>query len=198
MLKLVRTTVTGALVFVLPVGIIAIFVGKIITSARGLLEPLSEQLPVKSVAGVSAAILVALFAIIFVSFLSGLLARSRMASNVVQQMETHLLGRIPAYGLLKSLSNDVIAPDEEVEHPVVLVRADDAWQLGIKIAPTAEGQHSVVFISDSPTPQSGAVVIVENSRLQVTEISLAKAFSALSARGMGLAELLRIKPVQEQ
>ena len=51
MLKLVRTTVTGALVFVLPVGIIAIFVGKIITSARGLLEPLSEQLPVKSVAG---------------------------------------------------------------------------------------------------------------------------------------------------
>ena len=54
-------------------------------------------------------------------------------------METHFLGRLPAYGLLKSLSNDVIAPGETADHPVVLVRFDDAWQLGILMGPAAEG-----------------------------------------------------------
>ena len=195
MKKLFRTIVTGALVFLLPIGILAFFVGKIIKVVHGLVEPISEQLPVKTVAGVSATILVSLLAIIVVSFLAGLLAQSRVARGVVQQVETHLLGRLPAYGLLKSLSNEVVAPGEAAEHPVVLVRLDDAWQLGILMGPTAQGTHSVVFIMDSPTPQSGTVLIVETDRVRATDIPLTKAFSALSSRGLGLADLVKLNGV---
>ena len=193
MKQLIRTTVTGALVFVLPLGIIAFFAGKIINAAQDLVEPLSEQLPMKTVAGVSATILVAMLGIVLASFMAGLLAQSRMARGVVQQMETHLLGRIPAYGLLKSLSNDVIAPGEQADHPVVLVRFDDAWQMGVLIGEASGGTHRVVFLPDSPTPQSGTVMIMEKHRVQEAGIPLAKAFSALSARGMGLGELVRLK-----
>ena len=192
MKQLIRTTVTGALVFILPLGIIAFFAGKIINAAQHLVEPLSGQLPVKSIAGVSATILVAILGIVLVSFLAGLLAQSRMARGVVQQMETHLLGRIPAYGLLKSLSNDVIAPGETADHPVVLVRFDDAWQVGILIGEANGGKHRVVFLPDSPTPQSGAVMIVEQQRVQAAGIPLTKMFAAMSARGMGLGEMVRL------
>ena len=192
MTKLIRTTVTGALVFLLPIGILAFFVGKILTAAHKLVEPISEHLPVKSVAGVSATILVALFGIIAVSFIAGLFAQSRIARGAVEKMETHFLGRLPVYGLLKSLSNDVIAPGETAEHPVVLVRLDDAWQLGVLMGPTAEGTHSVVFIMGSPTPQSGTVMIVETDRVHATDIPLTKAFGALSARGLGLGEMVRL------
>jgi len=51
----------------------------------------------------------------------------------------------------------------------------------------------VVFLPSSPAPQSGEVMIVENQRLQDAGIPLAKAFSALSARGMGLGELVRLE-----
>ena len=193
MLKLVRITVTGALVFILPIAIIALLAGKIVNAAQDLVAPISAQLPVKTVAGVSATILVALAGIIVVSFLAGLLAQSHIARGMVEKMETHLLGRIPAYGLLKSLSNDMIAPGETAEHPVVLVRFDDSWQLGILIALTADGAHSVVFLPGSPTPQSGAVVIVESARVEDADIPLTKAFSALSARGMGLGDLVKLK-----
>lgn len=192
MTKLIRTTLTGALVFLLPVGIIAFFAGRIITAAQKLVEPISEQLPVKTVAGVSATILVSFLGIIVVSFLAGLVAQSRMARGVVQQMETHLLGRIPAYGLLKSLSNDVIAPGEQADHPVVLVRFDDAWQMGVLIGEASGGTHRVVFLPDSPTPQSGTVMIMEAERVQVADVPLAKMFSALSARGMGLGEMVKL------
>ena len=192
MKTLIRTTLTGALVFLLPIGILAFFVGKIIKVTHALVQPLSDQLPVKTVGGISATILVSLLAIIAVSFLAGLLAQSRVARGIVEQMETHLLSRVPAYGLLKSLSNDVIAPGEQAEHPVVLVRFDDAWQLGVLIGEANEGTHRVVFLPDSPTPQSGAVMIMEAARVQVTDIPLTRMFSGLSARGMGLGEMVRL------
>lgn len=195
MTKLIRTTLTGALVFLLPIGILAFFVGKILTTANKLVEPISEHLPVKSVAGVSATILLALFGIIAVSFIAGLFAKSRIARSAVERLETYFLGRLPFYGLLKSLSNDVVAPGETAEHPVVLVRFDDAWQVGVLIGPTMEGTHSVVFIMDSPTPQAGAVMIVEKDRVQATDIPLTKAFGALSARGLGLGELVKLNSV---
>lgn len=198
MLKLVRTTVTGALVFVLPLAIIAFFAGKIVNAAQDLVAPISEQLPVKTVAGVSATIVVALFGIVIVSFLAGLLAQSRVARGVVQQMETHLLGRLPAYGILKSLSNDMIAPGEAAEHPVVLVRFDDAWQVGVLMGPTADAAHSVVFLPDAPTPQSGTVMIVETARIKAAEMPLAKMFSTHSARGMGLGEVVRLEDAAAQ
>ena len=190
MMTLIRTTVTGAVVFLLPIGILAFFVGKILKIAHKLVEPISAHLPVQSVAGVSATILLALLGIIIVSFIAGLFAKSRVARGAVEQVETHFLGRLPIYGLLKSLSNDVIAPGETAEHPVVLVRFDDAWQVGILMGPTAEGTHSVVFIMDSPTPQAGSVMIVETERVRMTDIPLTKAFGALSARGLGLGELV--------
>ncbi len=195
MTKLIRTTLTGALVFLLPIGILAFFAGKILTTANKLVEPISAHLPVKSVAGVSATILLALFGIIAVSFIAGLFAKSRIARSAVEKLETYFLGRLPFYGLLKSLSNDVIAPGETAEHPVVLVRFDDAWQVGVLIGPTMEGTHSVVFIMDSPTPQAGAVMIVEKDRVRATDIPLTKAFGALSARGLGLGELVKLNNV---
>ena len=192
MMKLIRTTVTGAVVFLLPIGILAFFVSKILSAAQKVVEPISEHLPVKSVAGVSGAILVSIFGIIAVSFLAGLLAQSRAARGVVGQIETHFLGRLPVYGLLKSLSNEVVAPGEASEHPVVLVRFDDAWQVGVLMGPTAEGTHSVVFLMDSPTPQAGTVIVVEKDRVRATDIPLTKAFAALSSRGLGLGELVRL------
>ena len=195
MTKLIRTTLTGALVFLLPIGILAFFAGKILTTANKLVEPISAHLPVKSVAGVSATILLALFGIIAVSFFAGLFAKSRIARSAVEKLETYFLGRLPFYGLLKSLSNDVIAPGETAEHPVVLVRFDDAWQVGVLIGPTMEGTHSIVFIMDSPTPQAGAVMIVEKDRVRATDIPLTKAFGALSARGLGLGELVKLNNV---
>jgi hypothetical protein len=101
---------------------------------------------------------------------------------------------LPVYGLLKSLSNDVITPGEPAEHPVVLVRLDDGWQLGVLMGPAAEGTHSVVFMMDSPTPQTGTVMIVEADRVQATHIPLPKAMALLSARGFGLGELVSLSP----
>jgi uncharacterized membrane protein len=190
MLKVVRTTILGGLIFLLPMGILAFILGKIVVTAKKVVEPLSHQLPVQSVAGVSSTILLAVLALVVVSFMAGLFAKTNPAQHIVKQLETHLLGRIPAYGLLKSLSNDVVSGNGKADHPVVLIKFDDAWQIGIRMGDTASGKHTVIFLPDSPTPQSGTVQIVETSRVHETDMTLAKVFAALSARGAGLPEMI--------
>ena len=56
MLKLLKTTIAGGLIFLLPVAILGFILGKIVVTAEKLAEPISDKLPVSSFAGVSATI----------------------------------------------------------------------------------------------------------------------------------------------
>jgi uncharacterized membrane protein len=191
MLKLLKTTIAGGLIFLLPVAILGFILGKIVVTAEKLAEPISDKLPVSSFAGVSATIILAVLGLIVISFLAGLLAKTRIAQQTMKQLESQLLGRIPAYGLLKSLGTDFVSPEQGADRRVVLVRFDDAWQMAIKIDTAIDRLHTVVFVPDSPTPQSGSVMIVESSRVHETDIPLRKAMSVLAVRGMGLQDLLQ-------
>lgn len=188
MFRFIRTTLVGGFLFLLPLGILAFFIGKIISFVHSVVEPLSQQLPFESVAGVRAAVLLAIVLIILLSFLAGFIARTQTAQLMTKQLEERLLGRIPAYGLIKSMGADLTG--EATQHPVVVVYFDDMRQLGILMGQTADGVEAVVFLPDAPTPQSGTVVIVDANRVQLTNIPVRKAFVALSSRGLGLAEQL--------
>jgi uncharacterized membrane protein len=191
MLKLVKTTVLGGLIFLLPLAVLGFIVGKIVATAEKLAEPLSDKLPVSSIAGVSATIIVAVVGLFVVSFLAGLFARTRIAQESMKALESRVMSRVPAYGLIKSLGTDIISPAQEAARRVVLVRFDDAWQLGIKVADAVADRHTVVFLPDSPSAHTGTVMVVETSRLLETDIPLRKAMTVMSVRGMGLQELLR-------
>lgn len=191
MLKLVKTTVIGGLIFLLPIGVLLFILGKIFATAQKIIQPVADKLPVATIGGISATIILAVLGMIVISFLAGLFARTRMAQRAVKQLEDRLLGRVPAYGLLKSLSTNLVAPQQAADHPVVLVRFDDSWQVGIWIDDVPQAGHTVVFLPDSPTPQAGSVVIVETARVRAVDIPLAKTFAALAARGNGLSGLLK-------
>ena len=190
MWQFIRTTLVGGFLFLLPIGILAFFIGKIVSATRAILEPVSLQLPFEAVAGVRSTILLAIVLIVVLSFLAGFLAKTHWARLLTQQLEDRLLGRIPAYGLLKSMSADLVDGRESTKHPVVLIDLDDARQLGIQMGVAAGGEDVIVFVPDSPTPQTGSVLILNARRVQKTHIPLRKAFAALSERGMGLHQYL--------
>ena len=73
----------------------------------------------------------------------------------------------------------------------VLVQFDDAWQLGLKVDELNEGRFATVFIPDSPTPETGSVMIVSADRVVPANLSLVSAFSCLKARGAGISNILK-------
>jgi uncharacterized membrane protein len=190
MFKFLRTTLVGGFLFLLPIGIIVFFAAKIVSAARGVLESVSRKLPFEAVGGVSATLVLAVAAIVIVSFLAGFLAKTGPARLITRHLEERLLSRVPAYGLIRSMGTELVGQDEAQKYPVVLVSFDDARQLAIKMGETAGGREVIVFVPDSPTPQTGAAMIVEAHRVTLTDMPVSKAFVALSSRGAGLEEHL--------
>lgn len=190
MLNFIRMTILGGLLFLLPFAVLAALVGKLISTARPIIEPVSQKLPLNAFAGFSATILITVIFLIAVSFVAGFFAKTQLARHLVRELETYVLNRVPAYSVIKSVSEDFVAQEEKAEHPVVLVNFDDSRQLGIKTGKTDDGQFTIVFMPDSPTPQTGTVLIMESGRVQETDIPLRKAFSSLTGRGVGLEKYL--------
>lgn len=188
-----KTTILGGVLFLVPFAALAIVLGKVVPIAQKLADPLADLFPFKSLVGFEVPVLLALLLILLFCFVAGLLAKTRAANYLVRTLEVSLLKKIPGYDLLQSMSADIAGTEDKdgkVDHQVVLVRFDDAWQFGLRIDNISGGKLIAVFIPDSPTPQTGSVLMVEADRVKATNIPITSVFACLKNRGTGLRKLL--------
>ena len=185
-----KTTITGGLVFILPFAVLVVVFGKVASALRPVVHQVAEHVPLETVAGLRMPVLLTIVAILFICFTAGLLAKTRPARMLVGQLESNLLGRVPAYNLLKNISQDIADAEGQSPQNAILVRFDDAWQLGFRIEEIAGSDLVAVFIPDSPTPQTGAVMLVSGDRIKSTDVSMIAAFACLKKRGNGIGNIL--------
>lgn len=191
MAQFIRSTLVGGLLFLLPLAVLGIVISKVASALKPLVDALAERLPFESFIGLKIPVLLTGLIIVALCFIAGLLARTVLAKRFVEFLEAGLLDKIPGYSLLKDISEDVTVSKDKAAHNAVLVRLDDAWQLGLRIEDLADHKHVVVFIPDSPTPQTGSVIIVASDRVKSTNIPILKLFSCLKHRGRGFNRLLK-------
>jgi uncharacterized membrane protein len=192
--QFVRTTLAGGILFLVPIIVLVIILGKALALAHRLIGPLAEHVPVESVLGLRMPVLLAIAVIVLFCFLAGLLARTALAIRMVHALEVSVLAKVPGYGLLKSVSQSLLAVEPQGAYSVVLARLDDAWQIGLRIEELENGLVAV-FIPDAPNPQSGAVVFLAPDQFKPTDIPLAAAFKSLKHLGAGSNALLRGLPI---
>ena len=185
-----KTTILGGILFLVPFAVLVVVLGKILPIAHKLVDPLAERIPYESVVGLDVPVLLTVAMILLFCFAVGLLAKTRVAKHLVKTLETSLLGKIPGYDLLQSMSADVAGVEGKDGHQVILVRFDEAWQFGLRLENISNGKLVAVFIPDSPTPQTGSVMMVEADRVKPTNIPITALFSCLKNRGTGLRKLL--------
>jgi uncharacterized membrane protein len=102
MLKLIRTTIMGGIIFMIPVAILVAVIGQGLKIARAIAKPVAAVLPVNMVGGVVVARVLAIVSLLLICLLAGLLARFVLARKAVDALEANVLSRIPAYALLKT------------------------------------------------------------------------------------------------
>lgn len=190
MIGFLKTTIIGGLLFTIPFAVLVIVFEKVVPIAKKIVAPIAERIPAEFLFGLDVPILLALAVIVLACFLIGLIARTRPAKQLVKVLETALLGKIPGYSFLKNMTADIADADGQSPDRVVLVRMDDAWQLGIKIEDLDGGQMTAVFIPDSPTPETGAVMIFAADRVKPANIPIIAAYSCLRGRGDGIGRVL--------
>jgi uncharacterized membrane protein len=142
------------------------------------------------VGGVAVAEVLAIVLLLLICFMAGLLARLALARKAVDALEANVLSRLPAYALLKTKTQSMLSPDDIEGMSVVVMRFDDSWQIGFEIE-RIEGGKVALFLPGSPDPWSGAVCIVEESRVTPLDLPVAAVAQMVRRLGRGANEALR-------
>lgn len=185
--EFVKTTVTGGILFLIPLVIGLVFLRHAFEFARRIAEPLASFLPVDRIAGVVVADLIAGIGVLAVAFLFGLIARTRLGTGVMAKLERLVLHRMPGYTLLKNISAKA---DANHHIDVALVHFSDRLMLGFVMDRLDNGLLAV-FLPSAPTPTSGTIYFMDAARVQRLDIKLTEAMQCIMQLGSGAGELLR-------
>ncbi len=190
MLKLIRTTFIGGVVFLIPIAIFLAVIGQGLRIADKAAKPVAAVLPVNMIGGVAVAEVLAIVLLVLICFMAGLLARLALARKAVDALEANVLSRLPAYALLKTKTQSMLSPDDIEGMAVVVMRFDDSWQIGFEIE-RIEGGKVALFLPGSPDPWSGSVCIAEAERVTPLDLPVAAVAQIVRRLGRGANEALR-------
>lgn len=140
--------------------------------------------------GDSAPQVLALFLMILISFVLGVVLRFGLTQRLVESFEEKLLNKLPGYTIIRSLTRRFSGQeDDEVFRPALMAMPMDSQAVVFVIEEHANGDFTVLMPT-SPTPGMGNLLIVPAERIQLLDASTAAVFDALSRWGEGLKEVL--------
>lgn len=193
MLRFIKTTVLGGILFIVPIVIFVAIIGKALALANKIAMPLANLLAIDAIGGIAVAHLLALVILILICFIAGLAAKTSSAKKIVRSLEVNFLEKIPAYELLKAKTQSVLTPEEMQNIRPALTRFDDSWQLVFEIERLADGKV-VVFLPGSPDPWSGSVCVVTDDRVTPMDIPVQAVVTTMKRLGRGSTDTLQHTP----
>ena len=180
----ILTTFLGGVLFLAPIVVLGLILGKAYDFARRGLQPVTALIPDRFASGPTASAILAIIVLALACFLAGLLARTLLAQKIVGGLEAAVLSKVPAYEYLKQAGMSVLGVSESAEHPVVLAELGGAWRIGLQTDVVGKGLVAV-FIPNAPNPLSGAVFLIAADRVRPAGVPLAAAMGALRRCGTG-------------
>ena len=191
LVSFVITTVIGGLVFLVPVMFLVFILGKAVGFMMVIAKPLADWLPVDTVGGVALANLIAILAVVLVSFLAGLVARHTMAGSFVKNLESKVLLKIPGYAMIKGIKSGFDSTDTEGMKPVAL-QLGSAERIALEIEKLPDGR-SMVYIPSAPSAWSGITQILPADQITYLDVPVTKVLELTEKFGHGADTILQTK-----
>ncbi|MEC5386641.1 DUF502 domain-containing protein [Uliginosibacterium sp. H3] len=196
LMKFIKTTIIGGLLFLVPVVLLIVIFEKALNIAKHVVGPLVTHFPDKPVLGVAIATLIAAALLLVVSFIAGLIGQTKAGQDFVGWIEKVLLSKMPGYLVVRGIVSDMTHIDELQDNPnrkSVLVRIEDAWQIGVVVDELSTGELAV-FVPGAPSPLSGSLYYLTPERVRPSGLTFGEATNILRRIGNGSAEHLKIGP----
>jgi uncharacterized membrane protein len=193
-LHYVKATITGGLLFLIPIVLIIIVVGK----AFRLLEPLLEKavvwLHIETFVGVTFLTVLTALTLCLIAFIAGVMIRMDKVKRLAIAVEELILKFLPGFAYLKAIAGEQDSTESRSKWNAVLLEDGDAWVIAFIVEQDANG-YSTVFIPESPRADSGNSKIMLTSSLHYHSMSTRDALNSLRHYGAGVLPLLNEKKV---
>jgi uncharacterized membrane protein len=184
-LQFLKSTVIGGLLVLAPLGILGVIVVEAVQIGIRVVMPLIEMLPVKSVGGVSLAVMAAVVAIILLCFVAGLLAQMTLTQRLIKSIEGMILSSIPGYALMKNVGENLLGVQGKEGRKTVLIRLEHSSLIGFWMEQLPDGRVAV-FVPNVPNAMTGALHLVAPERLEWLPVPIGNTLDCLNRLGVGL------------
>lgn len=177
-----RATISGGILFLLPVVLVIMMLGKAHQIMVKISGPLANLLPDRLL-GLDGSMILAVILLVFICFFAGLLIRSKKVKQQMGRLEDTLFVYIPGYLLLKSIAADTVGESEATAFKPVIIKDGDAWKIGFLVEEKAG--FSTVFIADAPRHDAGEVLIFPSELVKRINVPNNKVIQSLKNYGKG-------------
>ena len=186
--QLIKTTIIGGLIFLVPIIIVVAILGKAYELMIMVAKPLSAWIPLDAIGGVALANILAVLAILLCCLIAGFVAKGAAAKRLLNSVESKLLVAIPGYSFVKGMTDSLKSSEEAAKSFVpVIAKFDDNAQIGFEIERTEKG-NVVVYLPGSPNPWSGSVLYVNADRVELLDMTVPDAINNIRHLGRGSAK----------
>jgi uncharacterized membrane protein len=185
----VKTTLTGGLVFLLPLGLFLLVFSEITDLFLNIAEPIASRLPQEDWLGIAANNVIAWGIVLLVCYGAGLIARFATISKYSEKIDSILDGLIPGYNVIASKVTGLVGSDSFEERLIpVVVKMGAVSRFGLESSRSQEDGTVMVFLPGTPDPMSGIVVCVPADQVAPANIGANIMLDALRRGGMGLGD----------
>ncbi len=188
MLRFIKTTVLGGILFLIPVVILLIIYQQADRIISKLADPILAALPFRRVFGIAVTDLLSIIVLVVICFVAGLVAMTPVAKKFAHAAETMFLSKIPTYDVAKIKLSTPLRFEEAGNLQPLLLRLDDQWQIGLEIERFDD--KVVAYLPGSPDPWSGTVAIVAADRVSTLEADTQTVMVMFKQLGKGIGKLL--------
>ena len=176
----------GGLIVVLPVYLAILLLGKAISTALGIVRPLTALIP----DWLPGEQVLALLLVLLVCFLVGAAVKTRQGQAAREKLEQSLFERIPGYALFRSLTQQITGRDKDSAWKPALAEIEDALVPAFIIEEIDSARYTVL-VPSIPTPMAGAVYVLPKERVHPLDVKFTQAVSSISRWGSGVKELVQ-------
>ena len=191
-----KNTFIGGFLIILPVaaliGVLKWIYGFVISSIDylpGFINYLFELRP-DILDGIIGDVVALAITIIF-CFVVGITVKTRIGNFLYNELEEHILSRIPGFSLIKDTINQFAGDNNKLFQEVALVRI---FENNIKVTAfvtnkNPDGRYTV-FMPTAPNPTSGLIYHVPADCVEIIDISVEEAMKTIIGVGSGSEKVL--------
>jgi uncharacterized membrane protein len=190
LLNLLKATIVGGLLFLLPLILVVLLLGHAMKLAAKVAHPVSQALHVDSMLGPAGEDVFAGLMLLVIAIAAGIVAGTALGKTLMRWAENSFLGGLPQYRLMKTMAEGLTQIETAEGATPALINVEDGWQLGYRLEQLPNGWVAV-FIPQSPTPMSGNVMYLPAQRVRQLDIPMMEAMGIVKSMGVGSAKALQ-------
>lgn len=190
LLEFLKTTAMGGLFVLLPVLLLYLLLVEALDLIVALATPIADLFPKATFEKVEFPVIVGLILILGVSFLIGLGLRSDIGRRLGRWIERFVLGRVPAYEALKSLTAGFAEAGKDGAFKAAVMTSSGGEQELVYVIEDHDDAQVTVLLPWAPAAFAGSVKIVDRKRVELLDANLADISKVLSHWGAGVRDLL--------